>query len=386
MFGKSWPILRVRGIPIKIHVSLLLFLPYVAFVAGLQYRSLARSMGIDPSAGAMPPLGWGILLAIGLFVAVTLHELAHSLVALKSGLRVRSITLTMLGGISSIEHDVAPPHEAWMAFVGPLVSLLIAVASFLLCRLTAPLADLSVAFLWFALTNGLVGAFNLLPAFPMDGGRVLRGLLASRVGIVRATDIATRTGQVLAIVFALWAFLNFNLMLMLIAGFIYLGAAAERARFNTRDVLHGLPVSQFMNDRLGDAYAGERAADVASRLLANNLIGARVASGRASSAFETRPATDDGIPSLGVVTAWDLAPDGRSNPSIGEKVHSDLPRVNSNEDASRALDMFLGGQTSAVVVVDQDQRIVGLLTQDDVKRALALANAMGYGRAKSAAR
>jgi Zn-dependent protease/CBS domain-containing protein len=365
---------------------LLLFLPYLAFVASMQYRSLARSLGIDPRESSLPPFGWGIVLAVGLFVAILLHELAHTLVALQSGARVRSITLMMLGGVSSIERDVSPSREAWMAFVGPLASFAIAAVAYLLYRLTVPFPDVAVAFLWFALTNTLVGAFNLLPAFPMDGGRVLRGLLASRIGILRATNIATRTGQVLAILFAVWGFLNFNVILMLIAAFIYMGAAAERARFNTRDILHGLPVSQFMNDRLGDAYEGESAADVASRLLANNLVGARVASGPGPHAFGPPIATDHGIPSLGVVTAWDLAPNGPGNPSIGEKVRSDLPRVNSSEDASRALDMFLGGQVNAVVVVDQDQRVVGLLTQDDVQRAVALAHAMGQGRAKNPAR
>jgi Zn-dependent protease len=386
MFGKSWTILRVRGIPIRIHISLLLFLPYVAFVAGLQYRTLARSMGIDPGATALSPIAWGIILSLGLFVAITLHELAHSLVAVHSGVRVRSITLMMLGGVSSIEGDVSPLREAWMAFAGPLVSFLIAGASYLLYRAAGASPDLSVALLWFALTNAFVGGFNLLPAFPMDGGRVLRGLLGSRFGMARATSIATRTGQVLAVLIAIWGFLNFNVILMLIAGFIYLGAAAERSRLNTRDVLQGLPVSQFMNDRLGDAYAGESAAEVAGRLLANNLIGARVASAPASSEW-TRTERNGGIPTLGVVTAWDLAPDGQTRGSnIGDKVRIDLPRVQSDEDASRALEMFLGGQANAVIVVDHDQRIVGLLTQEDVRRALALANAMVQGRAKSPAR
>jgi Zn-dependent protease len=386
MFGKSWTILRVRGIPIRIHISLLLFLPYVAFVAGIQYRTLARAMGVDPSTTALSPIAWGIILALGLFAAITLHELAHSLVALQSGVKVRSITLMMLGGVSSVEREVSPLREAWMAFAGPLMSFVIGGFSYLLYRAVRGSPDLSVAFLWFALTNAFVGAFNLLPAFPMDGGRVLRGLLASRLGMTRATNIATRTGQALAVVFAIWGFLNFNIVLMLIAAFVYLGAAAERARFNTRDVLHGLPVSQFMNDRLGDAYAGESAAQVAERLLTNNLIGARVSSAPASSEW-TRTERNGGIPTLGVVTAWDLAPDGEAtSPSIGAKVRVDLPRVQSDEDASRALEMFLGGQASAVVVVDHDQRIVGLLTQEDVQRALALANAMGLGRAKSPAR
>jgi Zn-dependent protease len=355
-------------------------------VASLQYRTLARSMGIDPTTTALSPIAWGVILAVGLFVAITLHELAHSLVAVQSGVKVRSITLMMLGGVSSIERDVSPLREAWMAFAGPLVSFLIAAGAYLLYRTVGDSPDLAVALLWFALTNAFVGGFNLLPAFPMDGGRVLRGLLASRLGIVRATNIATRTGQVLAVLFAIWGFLNFNVILMLIAAFIYLGAAGERARFNTRDVLHGLPVSQFMNDRLGDAYAGESAADVAGRLLANNLIGARVASAPTSSEW-TRTQRNGGIPTLGVVTAWDLAPDGEAgSPNIGDKVRVDLPRVQSDEDASRALDMFLGGQANAVIVVDHDQRIVGLLTQEDVQRALALANAMGHGRSKSPAR
>jgi Zn-dependent protease len=384
MFGKSWTMMRIRGIPVRIHVSLLLFLPYVAFVASVQYRALARAMGIDPGATALTPVAWGIILALGLFVAITLHELAHSLVALQSGVKVRSITLMMLGGVSSIENDVSPPREAWMAFAGPLVSFLIAGASYLLYRIAAASPDLAIAFLWFALTNAFVGAFNLLPAFPMDGGRVLRGLLASRLGIVRATRIATRTGQVLAVLFAVWGFVNLNVVLMLIAGFIYLGATAERARFNTRDVLQGLPVSQFMNDRLGDAYAGESAAEVAKRLLAHNLIGARVASAPASSEW-TRTERNGGIPTLGVVTAWDLAPgDDSGSRNIADKVRVDLPRVHSDDDASRALEMFLGGQANAVVVVDRDQRIVGLITQEDVQRALALANALG--RAKSPAR
>src|SRR6266851_111350 len=181
MFGKSWSILHIRGIPIRLHVSLLIFLPYVAFASSLQYRELARSLGIDPRSSALPPIAWGIVLAIGLFVAITLHELAHSFVALKSGVKVRSITLMMLGGVSSMDRDVSPPREAWMAFAGPLVSFLIALVAYLLYLWAKAWPDLDVALLAFAITNAIVGAFNLLPAFPMDGGRILRGLLSGRL-------------------------------------------------------------------------------------------------------------------------------------------------------------------------------------------------------------
>jgi Zn-dependent protease len=386
MLGKSWTMFRIRGIPIRLHFSLLLFLPYVAFVATMQYRSLARAMGIDPSSSHLSPPVWGIVLALGLFAAITLHELAHSLVALHYGVRVRSITLMMLGGVSSIDSDISPLREAWMAFAGPLVSFVIALVSYGAYRLAGQWPDLGVSLSWFAITNAFVGAFNLLPAFPMDGGRILRGLLAPWLGMVRATNVATRTGQVLAVLFGIVGFVNFNIVLMLIALFIYLGAAGERARFTTRDMLQGLPVSQFMNDRLGDAWASESTADVAGRLLANNLIGARVTTDRAPIDV-TRPEGNDGAPPMGVVTAWDLVSRGAaSSQNIGDKVRIDLPRVQTDEDASRALDLFLGGQTNAVIVVDRDQKIVGLLTEADVQRALALANAMGQHKAKNPAR
>jgi Zn-dependent protease len=385
MFGKSWTMFRIRGIPIKLHVSLAFFLPYVAFVSSLQYRSIARSLDIDPATSALPPLAWGIVLAIGLFVAILLHELGHCLVALESGVRVRSITLMMLGGVSSMERDVSTSREAWMAFAGPLVSFLIAFASYAIYRWLNVLPDVDVALLAFSITNGVVGAFNLLPAFPMDGGRILRGLLSGHFGLVRATNIATRTGQVMAILFGVWGFLNFNVILILIAAFVYMGASGERARLNTRDVLHGFPVSQFMNDRLGDAWAGESAGVVARRLLANNWVGARVAPA------PLHPGPDGpnlGIPSMGIITAWDLTPDGRdgeTDHSIQSRVRTDLPKVRSDEDASRALELFLGGQVNTVLVVDDQQRVVGLLTPTEVKRALVLADAMMRGNAPRSA-
>jgi Zn-dependent protease len=336
------------------------------------------------SSSRLPPIAWGIILAIGLFVAITLHELAHSLVAVKSGVKVRSITLMMLGGVSSMDRDVSPAREAWMAFAGPLVSFIIAFVAYLFYLWAKAWPDLDVAFLAFAITNAIVGVFNLLPAFPMDGGRILRGLLSSRLGLVRATDIATRTGQVLAVVFALWGFLSFNVVLMLIAAFVYLGASGERARLNTRDMLHGLPISQVMNDRLGDAWANESASDVAQRLLANNLVGARVASAPYEINAEGEPRVI--LPTLGVITAWDLTPSrlgGSVRTRVGERMRTDLPKVRSDEDASRALELFLGGQTNTVVVVDDHEKVVGLLTPAEVQRALVLANAMGRGSAPS---
>jgi len=228
MFEHGLTILRVRGIPIRLHLSLLVFLPYVAYAATRQFGAIARSFGVTPDEVHLPPLLWGFLLAVGLFVAVLIHELAHSLVALRSGARVQSITLMMLGGVSLIEGELPPAKEAWMAFAGPLASFVLAGASYLVYSFAPLPTEVLVALLAFAFTNAVLGVFNLLPAFPMDGGRVLRGLLATRLGRERATVVASRIGQGMAVLFAVYGLWTWNLILVLIAWFVWSGAAAAR--------------------------------------------------------------------------------------------------------------------------------------------------------------
>src|SRR5690242_8509664 len=120
MFSRGFTLFRVRGIPVEIHISLILFLPYVAFVTASEFMAIAGALGIPREAIHAPPLVWGAILAVGLFVSVLLHELSHALVALRSGGKIRSILLMMLGGVTQLEGDVRPEREAWMAFAGPL--------------------------------------------------------------------------------------------------------------------------------------------------------------------------------------------------------------------------------------------------------------------------
>src|SRR5262249_45095605 len=148
--------------------------------------------------------------------------------ALRNGVRVRAITLMMLGGVSQMEDDIRPEREAWMAFAGPLTSFGLAVASYAIYRLLPLPAELAIAFFMFAAINGVLGAFNLLPAFPMDGGRVLRGLLSKRLGPDRATRAATTLGKIMAGAFAVLGLLSLNILLVLVAVFVYMGATAEQ--------------------------------------------------------------------------------------------------------------------------------------------------------------
>ncbi len=211
-------IARICGIPLRIHYSLLLIFPLFAW-------HFAAGLGGD--AGAW---GLGGALAALLFASVALHELGHSLTALAMGVRVAEIMLLPIGGAARLDQM---PRRFWqellLAAAGPAVSLTLAAAGWRAAdgvaqswpRAGRVLTDLA----WINLALGL---FNLLPAFPMDGGRMLRALLTPWLGRLGATRLAARLGQALALVFGLiGAYPPFNPVLVAIAFFVYAAAAAE---------------------------------------------------------------------------------------------------------------------------------------------------------------
>jgi Zn-dependent protease len=372
MFDRSLTIARVRGIPIRLHVSLLLFLPYVVYVTTAQFDELAARVGVKTAPPHLPPFAWGIVLAVGVFASILLHELAHSVIALRAGARVRSITLMMLGGVSQIEDEVPAEREAWMAFAGPLTSFALGLACYGGYRLAAG-SEPAIALLALAVTNVALGAFNLLPAFPMDGGRVLRGLLAGRLGRLRATRVAAGLGRAVAVALGLFGLLSFNVLLVLIALFVYMGAGAERSRLEARDVLRGVPIARLMTERLGEARLDESAHAVAERLFHDNLVGARVVDGWSG------PAPGEPVRrTVGVVTIWDLArraARGTADVPMSDAMRTDLPVVHTRDDASRMLDALSGSDANAVVVLDDADEVVGLVTPDELARAVALGSA-----------
>jgi Zn-dependent protease len=377
MFDSGWTIFRVRGIPVKLHVSLILFLPYVAYVAASQFRYIAGVLNVPLDGLHLSPFVWGSILAVGLFVSILLHELAHSLVALRSGTKVRSITLMMLGGVSRMEHDVKPEREAWMAFVGPLSSFGIALFCGAMYLVPFP-QEVRVAWMVLAFVNVVLAVFNLLPAFPMDGGRVLRGLLAPRVGFHRATRVAVVVGKFIAVVFAFYGLVSFNVLLVLIAAFVYMGATGEQARSELKQVLEGTIVLDLMTDRLGAARADEPAGDVARRLYRENQEGALVIDGDHNG--KTDRDAEDHV--LGVVIATDLSkPELMHAPTatVGTAVRKELPRVHTRDDASSTLDSLMNGDVDAVVVLDDSEHIVGLVTAADIQRAMTFLGAMPRG-------
>ena len=210
LFGKGqFEVARVWGVPICLDLSLILMAALFVFRAG--------------------NLVLGLISAAILLASILLHELGHTAVALSYGCRVRDITLLLLGGRATlVDMPRGPWREAWMAAAGPLVSLLLGMAGLLLMPL-APPRTLFWSLCWYLqYVNFSLLAFNLIPAFPMDGGRIFRALLESRLGRPRATLIAFRVAQALAACMAVWALFNgFDFILLLIAYFIFTSSRAE---------------------------------------------------------------------------------------------------------------------------------------------------------------
>src|SRR6185503_19517713 len=192
----SWRLGRIAGIALYVHATFLLLLAWVAIS---EYQS-----SHDAAAAAR-----GVIFVLAVFAMVVLHELGHALAARRYGVKTRDITLLPIGGVARLERmPREPKQELWVAIAGPLVNVAIAITLFILLvaiRLSKStfLASQDSFITLLMRINLFLIAFNLLPAFPMDGGRVLRALLARRLEYVRATRIAARIGQVMAIFFIL---------------------------------------------------------------------------------------------------------------------------------------------------------------------------------------
>ncbi len=212
---------------------------------------------IDPAlitTGFIPYI-LGALVALGLFGGVLIHEIAHSVVALRNGIRINNITLMIFGGISSMEEGAPDPKvELPMALVGPLMSLVVGVICsgivYIVPAITPDPATAGVLVFLFAylgLLNIILFAFNLLPAFPMDGGRVLRAFLAKRMPLHRATRIAADIGRGFAILFGIVGIIFLNPFLILIALFIYIGASMESNAVKYNFLLQDVTVGDMMS-------------------------------------------------------------------------------------------------------------------------------------------
>ena len=236
----SWKVGRFAGIDVYIHSTFFLLLAFIGVTNWLAARNLAGTLE-----------GVGFMLA--LFGCVLLHEFGHALTARRYGIQTRDITLLPIGGVARLERmPEDPKQELWVALAGPAVNAVIAAVLYLWLAsqsLLEPIASLSISQGSFLervmLVNVSLVLFNLLPAFPMDGGRVVRALLAMRMEYTRATQIAATLGQGMALVFGFIGLFS-NPFLLFIAFFVWIGAAQEASLVQMKTALGGIPVSRAM--------------------------------------------------------------------------------------------------------------------------------------------
>ncbi len=252
------------GVPVRLHFTFILLVIFL----------VVTDLGSKQSSGSYA------LFLLGLFVSVLLHELAHALVGVQMGVRTTEIVMFPIGGVSRMERMLMPTQELWISLAGPIANILIAAGIFgymyaqhqavaiQLADLLQPTDANVVARLGYG--NLLLAAFNLLPAFPMDGGRILRALLS----YVRPEDQATRTaawmGRALAISMGLYGLVAQDFMLVFIAFFIYLGAAQESAAAMGRSLTHGIPVKAAMITEFHILQHGNTIRDAANLLLSTS--------------------------------------------------------------------------------------------------------------------
>ena len=255
---------RMLGVPVRLHFTFILLVVFVA---------------VSVLGSAQSNSSYGIFL-LGSLVSVLLHELGHALVASRFGIRTTEIVMFPIGGLSRMERPLPPTAEIWVALAGPFVNLLLAGGIFAymisahestpvgVSDLMQPNGKSALALLLYG--NILLAGFNLLPAFPMDGGRILRALLS----YIRPEEEATRTaawmGRMLAISMGLYGLLDSQFMLVFFALFIYLGAAQESVAALGRTLTRGIPIRAAMITEFHTLEHGATIRDAANLLLSTS--------------------------------------------------------------------------------------------------------------------
>jgi Zn-dependent protease/CBS domain-containing protein len=354
----SWKLARIAGIGVYMHATFLLLIGWVAL----------RHWVVEQSVAAVVA---GVAFILALFVCVVLHEFGHAMTARKYGIKTRDITLLPIGGVARLERmPEEPQQELWVALAGPAVNLVIAAALYAWIEATTglePLSQLSVTSGSFLerlmLVNVFLVGLNLLPAFPMDGGRVLRALLATRIEYTRATQIAAQIGQGMAFVFGFLGLVG-NPFLLFIALFVWIGAAQEASMVQMKSALAGIPVRRAMITE----FRTLSPRDVLDRAVELLVTGAQ----------KDFPVVDDGR-IVGLLLHADLpgvlARRGPGAPVV-DVMRRDFETVDSHEMLDIAFRRLQACECHTVPVL-HNGLLVGLVTMDNVGEFLSVQAALG---------
>jgi Zn-dependent protease/CBS domain-containing protein len=349
----SWHVGTLFGIEVRVHATFLILLLWVATSHVMAGHGLAMAAS-------------GVAFVLCVFAIIVLHELGHALTARRFGIKTRDITLLPIGGVARLEKMPSKPSEELLvAIAGPAVNVVLALLLFGTLVALGALEDvgrLSIVggpflakLMW---TNIALAAFNIIPAFPMDGGRVLRALLAMRTSYVRATDLAAMVGQGVALVFGLVG-LFMNPFLVFIALFVWIGAQAEARLAHTHASLAGVPVSSAMITRFAVIGPEEPVAAIVNRMLGG---------------FQDDMPVVDGAKLVGVLGREDVlraAIAGQADAQVRRVMRTDFAMVRESDSLELAFERLQASGQRCIPVV-RGIEVVGVLPVDNVAYVLRM--------------
>jgi Zn-dependent protease/predicted transcriptional regulator len=354
----QWKLGRFAGIDVFVHATFLLLIGWVGYSHWLERQNWEDVLS-------------GVLFILALFLCVILHEYGHALTARRYGIKTRDITLYPIGGVARLERMPEKPiEELWVALMGPAVNVVIAALLFVYLSVTntmVPLRELTVASGSFAerlmMVNIWLVLFNLIPAFPMDGGRVLRALLAMRMDFVRATQVAATIGQGLAFLFGFIGLFS-NPFLLFIAFFVWIGASQEAGAVQVKDTVSGIPVTRAMLTDFKTLSPRDNLSQVVGLILAGSQHDFPVvdANGRVAGMLDRdsfmRALTQHG-----------------QSAAVMDFIRRDLPALDSHEMLEMALNR-LQESGSKTLPVTHGGELVGLITMENVTEYLMIRSAL----------
>lgn len=360
----SWRLGKVAGIDIRVHATFLILIGWLVLTEWSQTHNSRAVIG-------------AVLFILALFACVVIHEFGHALAARHFGIPTRDITLLPIGGVSSLERIPDDPRqELWVALAGPAVSVAIAVVLLFFMWVTGAAGQLNTIGPWgnvgfieqLMLANVILAVFNLLPAFPMDGGRIFRSLLARWMDYSKATRIAANAGQGMALLFALMGLFG-NPFLLLIALFIWIGAGQEAAVAQIKSALSGIPVSAVT---VTDFHTIS-SSDTLAHPLELMLHGTQ----------QDFPVIDGGR-LVGILTPKELLSGlSKSGPatSVSEVMRTQYPFISSHEMLQAATDKLEAPDCRVLPVIDAG-RLVGLFTVENLGEFVMVQSALGSPKQK----
>ncbi|GAB7013974.1 CBS domain-containing protein [Halolamina salina] len=374
----------VFGIPIKLDATFLLILPVFAYLIGSDVTTLVEEVfnpafdaGIETGVltQGYTPFALGAAAAIGLFTCVLLHELGHSAVAMYYGYEIDSITLWLLGGVAQF----AEMPEDWkiefqVAVAGPIVSVALGGLGYAGFSLVAgggrPIATFLLGYLMLA--NVMLAAFNMLPGFPMDGGRVLRALLARTRTHARATQIAAEVGKGFALLLGLLGlFSGPNLLLVALAFFIYIGAAGEAQQTVLKAAFQGVTVSDVMTAELHTVSPDDSVADLMGRMFRERHTG--------------YPVVENGE-LVGMVTLADAQSVDeveRDAMRVDDVMSTEVYTATPETEAMEALQTMQEHGVGRLPVVDANGKLCGIISRTDLMTAFDIIQQSGAAPSES---